>query len=140
MVHSSVLVEAAALLLSARMALRVSEATAGQAAHHQSVGRLSPTAAVAAARSCLEPSVLVVLVVAQVAQVPLRLDKRLARQIGVAAAVARPSMVKAARLAAPVSSFSVIRPERSMRPAARSQHPARTQFIRLHLREHLPLR
>ena len=45
-----------------------------------------------------------------------------------------------ARLAAPVSSFSVIRPERSMRPAVRLRPAARTQFIRLQPQEHLPLR
>ena len=42
-------------------------------------------------------------------------------------------------LGVPEYASSVIRSERSMRPAARSQHPARTRFIRLHLREHLPL-
>ena len=44
-----------------------------------------------------------------------------------------------ARLVVAASSFFVIRPERFMRPAVRLRPPARTQFIRLQPRVHLPL-
>jgi hypothetical protein len=44
-----------------------------------------------------------------------------------------------AQLVVAASSFFVIRPERFMRPAARLRLPARTRFIRLQPRVHLPL-
>ena len=44
-----------------------------------------------------------------------------------------------ARLVVAASSFFVIRPALSMRPAVRLRPAARTQFIRLHPRDHLPL-